>query len=488
MMRQRFTQRFQVVVKRFSAWNIVDAFIAALLFLIFGDARTSAAADQVESPNVVIILCDDLGYGDLGVYGSKINRTPRIDQMAADGFRLTSFYASASVCTPSRASLLTGCYPQRVDMAEMQPSGFRSVLLRLNQKGLNPSETTIAEVCQQKGYATACFGKWHVGEQPPFLPTRQGFDAYFGTPGSNNFSGGGGLPLIEGEAVVERPTDQDTLTKRYTERAVSFIEEHRNQPFFLYLSHNMPHDPLHASDAFRGRTGHGIYSDAIEEIDWSVGQVLDCLDRHDLSERTFVYFTSDNGGEPRFGGVNEPLRGSKGQTWEGGMRVPGIAWWPGTISPGQVSDEVATIMDLFPTVHRLVHGESFVDAVIDGHDLMPLLTRRVTQSAYQAVFFYDRDQLQAVRSGQWKLHLPNEQRFANHYRDDTFAIDAELYDLLADIGETTNVADRHPDVVSRLTRYAKHATAVFGTQDAPSRYVRPAGMVAEVHEHPEKTQ
>jgi arylsulfatase A-like enzyme len=402
--------------------------------------------------------------------------------MAREGFRFSSFYASASVCTPSRASLLTGCYAQRVDMAEARSLGFRSVLLQNSPKGLNPSEITIAEILKNKGYATACIGKWHVGDQPRFMPSHQGFDYFFGTPGSNNFEGKYGLPLLENGIVVEQPANQNTLTKRYTKRAVQFMEEHKSGPFFVYLPHNMPHDPLHASEAFRGRSEHGIYSDAIEEIDWSVGQILTYLQENGLAENTFVFFTSDNGGEPRFGGVNEPLRGHKGTTWEGGMRVPGIAWWPGVIPAGKISDEIATIMDFYPTIHKLVHGKDFDKVVIDGHDIWPLLTGETSRSPYQVFFYYDRDQLQAVRVGKWKLHLPLNNRFKGHYTDDSYSIDAELYNLEKDIGESSNVAQQYPDTVKMLMQYAEQATNVFGKQDEPSIYIRPAGMVTEINE------
>jgi arylsulfatase A len=453
-------------------------FTFILLTILFGSAISFAKAQtEMPLPNFIIVFCDDLGYGDIGTYGSKINRTPNIDRMADEGMKFTSFYASASVCSPSRASLLTGCYPQRVDMAEARPAGFRSVLLAQSQKGLNPAEITIAEILKAKGYATACIGKWHVGEQEQFLPTRQGFDYFFGTPGSNNFKN---LPLMESEKVVEQPADQSTLTKRYTELAIEFMEKNKEQPFFIYLPHNMPHDPLHASEAFRGRSEHGIYSDAIEEIDWSVGEILDYVKENNMAENTFVFFTSDNGGEARFGGINDPLRGGKGTTWEGGMRVPGIAWWPGKIPAGQTTDEIATIMDFLPTFHELVYGEPFSQVTIDGHNIWPLLTGVQKESPYQAFFYYDRDQLQAVRAGKWKLHLPLEKRFKAHYTDDSFAIEAELYNLETDISESNNVAEEHPEIVKQLMGYAQWARQALGDRNLPSPYVRPAGMVTEI--------
>ncbi len=451
-----------------------------LISIFFGSFFSYAKAQSKNAPpNFILIFCDDLGYGDIGVYGSQINRTPNIDKMAEEGLKLTSFYASASVCTPSRASLMTGCYSQRVDMAESKAEGFRSVLLARSQKGLNPAEITIAEILKDKGYATACIGKWHLGEQLQFLPTRQGFDYFFGTPGSNNFSN---LPIIENDKIVEQPADQNTLIKRYTKLAIKFMEENKDQPFFIYLPHNMPHDPLHAGEAFRGRSEHGIYSDAIEEIDWSVGEILNYLKEHRLDENTFVFFTSDNGAEPRFGGVNSPLKGSKGTTWEGGMRVPGIAWRPGSIPPGQTSDAIATIMDFLPTFYQLVHRKPFNQVIIDGHNIWPLLTGERKESPYQAFFYYDRDQLQAVRAGKWKLHLPLPDRFKAHYTDETIVMEAALYDLEKDVSESNNLAVQNPDIVQQLMQYANGARQALGDKNMKSPYMRPAGMVTEIRE------
>jgi len=454
--------------------------ITCCLYLLLAACQKEKATPQTpeqRTPNFILIFCDDLGYGDLGSYGSSINRTPNLDKMAAEGMRFASFYTSASVCTPSRASILTGCYPQRVDMAEVRGEGFRSVLLPAAQHGLNPKEITLAEMLKPHGYATACIGKWHLGDQPAFLPTRQGFDYYYGIPYSNNMDNGKGVPLMQGEKVIEQPVDQSTITKRYTEEAIQFIETHKEQPFFIYLPHTMPHAPLHASEDFVGRSAHGIYSDAIEELDWSTGKILDYLQAEGLAENTFVFFTSDNGGALHHGGVNKPLRAGKGTTWEGGMRVPGIAWWPGTVPAGRTSDALATVMDFMPTYHQLVTGKPFDSTTIDGHDLSPLLKGQTQYTPYKAFYYYDRDQLQAVRSGKWKLHLPLQNRFKAHHTDNGFEIGAELYDLTADIGEQQNVADQHPDVVETLTDLAAQAHVAFGKQDAPSAYIRPAGKV-----------
>ncbi len=354
------------------------------LLLVVGNLRAQPvhhSGSEDNLPNFIIIFCDDLGYADLSVFGSKINNTPNLEQMAEEGVKLTNFYATASVCTPSRASIMTGCYPQRVDMAEVRETGFRSVLLQGAQHGLNPSEITLAEMLKPAGYATACIGKWHLGDQPQFLPTRQGFDTYFGVPYSNNMKGKYGLPLMRNEEVIEQPADQSTLTKRYTQEAITFIEAHREQPFFIYLPHTMPHTPLHASEDFAGHSPHGLYSDVVEEIDWSTGEILNYLKENNLAENTFVFFTSDNGGVGGDLGQNTPLRDGKGRTWEGGMRVPGIAWWPGTIRASRTVDALATTMDFMPTYHQLVYGSPFTQQLIDGHDFFPLLTGAQDSSA-----------------------------------------------------------------------------------------------------------
>lgn len=429
-------------------------------------------------PNFIVIFCDDLGYGDLGCFGSEVHQTPHIDQMAEEGVKLTSFYSTCSVSTPSRASLLTGCYPQRIDMAEMKKEGFRSVLTPQAQKGLNPSEITIAEILKKQGYATACIGKWHLGDQPKFFPTRQGFDTYYGIPYSNNMSNPDNpLPLLRDEEIIEAPVDQNTITKRYTLEAIDFIKENSNQPFFIYLPHTMPHNPVHASEKFRGKSDNGIYGDAVEEIDWSVGEILQCLKKEGLDEQTMVVFTSDNGAAQQFGGSNKPLSGWKGRTMEGGMRVPCIMRWPGKIPQGGEVDEITTTMDLLPTIHSVVYQESFDQRVIDGHNIFPLLSGKSEKSVYEAFFYYDRDQLQAVRSGKWKLVLPLENRFKAHYTDETEAVETQLYNLKQDIGEEHNVASEYPQVVKDLMRKAEMARQTLGSQDNPSEYVRPAGRV-----------
>ena len=298
-----------------------------IALLLFTAALQSA---DTATPNIIVIFCDDLGYGDLGCYDSTKNRTPHVDQLAADGMMFTDFYSSSPVCTPSRASLMTGCYPRRVGMHEDFTGHW--VLIPRSRRGLNPEEVTVAEVLKLQGYATACVGKWHLGDQPQHLPTEHGFDFYFGIPYSNDMQSAGRgdppLPLVKQTTVIEAPAAQASLTKRYTQQAISFIEANQKKPFFVYLPHTFPHLPLFASPDFQGKSANGRYGDSVEEIDWSTGQILDCLDRLKLAENTLVIFTSDNGSNGRNGGSNRPLSGAKGSTMEGGMRVPMIARWP----------------------------------------------------------------------------------------------------------------------------------------------------------------
>ena len=442
--------------------------------------RALAGAEGGAKPNFVIIFCDDLGYGDVGCFGSTKNRTPNVDRLAAEGTRFTSFYVASGVCTPSRASLMTGCYPRRVNM-DVDAAGL-GVLLPVSPKGLNPSEITIAEILRGQGYATACIGKWHLGDQLEFLPTRQGFDYYFGIPYSNDMGTQSGtnrppLPLMRNEEVIEAPADQDTLTRRYAEEAIRFIGANKHRPFFVYLPHAMPHLPWHVSDAFRGKSANGLYGDAIEEIDWSVGRILGALQELGLDERTLVVFTSDNGAMGLEGCSNRPLRGQKASTWEGGMREPCVMRWPGKIPAGVTRDELACTMDLLPTFAYLAGGKPPGDRIIDGQDIRPLLFgRKEGWAPREAFYYYQMDQLQAVRSGKWKLHLPLKQK-KRPWAEPEPDSPAQLYDLQADIGETNNVADRHPDIVERLTALAEKAREDLGDVDRPGKNQRPAGSV-----------
>ena len=438
-------------------------------------ARTVTGAEgQLASsarPNIVLIFVDDMGYGDLGCFGSTTHRTPNLDTVAAAGMKFTSFYMAAPSCTPSRAALLTGCYPRRVSM----DTGSTFAVLRPgDRKGLHPDEITIAELLKPVGYATACVGKWHLGDQPGFLPTRQGFDSYFGIPYSNDMGVRKGknwppLPLMRAERVIEAPVDQNTLTRRYTEAAVEFIRSNRDRPFFLYLPHTFPHDPLHASPRFRGKSPGGIYGDAVEEIDWSTGEILAELRRLGISRRTLVVFTSDNGAAPNYGGSNLPLRGHKATAWEGGMRVPCLMVWPGTIPTGSVCAEMATAMDLLPTFATLAGAELPDDRIIDGRDLSALLRADPgASSPHEAFYYYRGPNLQAIRDGRWKLHFS---------RKNGRATPGALFDLREDIGETVDQSAAHPDVVARLAAWAEKARLDLGDGRITGRNQRSAGYV-----------
>jgi arylsulfatase A-like enzyme len=432
--------------------------LVAILALAF-----TAPAFAAEKPNFVIITVDDLGYADIGPFGSTLNRTPHLDRMAKEGRKLTSFYA-APVCSPSRAALMTGSYAKRA-------LPIPHVLFPEGVNGLSPNEVTVAEVLKGEGYATAIIGKWHLGDQPEFLPNAQGFDLHFGLPYSNdmgpaadgvksdlgkplpkpnpNAKGRGQppLPLLRNGTVVKRvmPDDQQSLVEIYTDEAVRFIAEKKNEPFFLYLPHNAVHFPIYPGKKWAGQSPNGIYSDWVEEVDASVGQVLDALREQGLAERTFVLFTSDNGGTQR--GLNTPLRGHKGSTLEGGIRVPTIAWWPGKIPAGTATDAIAGNHDLLPTLAALAGAELPVDRKLDGVDVTPQLVGDAdARPAHETFFYYNGLRLNAVRHGDWKLqvgmgHVASE-------KDKTFT--PQLYNLREDIGEAKNVADANPDIVVRL--------------------------------------
>ncbi|MCP4783021.1 MAG: sulfatase [Fuerstiella sp.] len=440
-------------------------------------ASTSAKETR---PNFVIIFTDDQGYGDLSCFGGKHVSTPRIDQMAAEGSRLTSFYVAAPVCTPSRAALMTGCYPKRIDMATGSNFG---VLLAGDTKGLNPGEITIAEVLKRAGYKTAIFGKWHLGDQPEFLPTKQGFDEFFGIPYSHDIHPFHPnqerrqfppLALLENETVIEMDPDADLLTRRITEHAVSFIERNKDEPFFLYVPHPIPHRPLHVSppfmtgvaseitdklknegDSIDYDTRNRLFRQAIAEIDWSVGQILDTLKAQGLDEETFVIFTSDNG--PAVGSAG-PLKGRKGSTYEGGMRESTVIRWPGKIPAGKSNDELITAMDLLPTFAKLAGAEIPMDRLIDGKDIWPTLTGKAG-TPHEAFFYHRGDRLEAVRAGKWKLHAKDGQP-------------TQLYDLENDIGEKKNLIKTEPKVVQRLQALVKTFADDVAENNRPAAFVR----------------
>jgi len=394
-------------------------------------------------PNIVIIFADDLGYGDLGCFGHPTIRTPNLDRMAAGGAKLTQFYSAAPVCTPSRAALLTGRLPIRTGMC----SSKRGVLFPDSAGGIQDSEILIPEALRGQGYATACIGKWHLGHLPQYLPTRHGFDSYFGIPYSNDMKP---CPLMEGETVIEEPADQTTLTSRYTERALQFIREHRKRPFFLYFPHTFPHVPLHVSARFEGTSTRGLYGDVVEELDWSVGQVIDALHTEGLARETLVFFTSDNGPwltQKLSGGSAGLLRGGKGSTWEGGMREPCLAYWPGTIPAGSVRQDLSSTLDLFPTCLTLARAPIPTDRTLDGYDLLPALTGK-GPCARDTMFFYQGAQLWAVRKGPWKAHLTSQDAGAKAQQNDP----PLLFNLDIDPSERFDVAADHPDVVADLLK------------------------------------
>jgi len=422
--------------------------IACLIILVLAPI----IAVSGDKPNFIVINIDDLGYADIGPFGSKLNRTPNLDRMAKEGRRFTSFYA-APVCSPSRAALMTGCYPKRA-------LPIPHVLFPGNDVGLDPREITVAEVLKGAGYTTGIIGKWHLGDQAEFLPLKQGFDYYFGLPYSNDMGpakdgiksdlgkplpiekgkGQPPLPLIRNNTVLKRvlPDDQQSLVELYTDEALRFIEKHKAEPFFLYLPHNAVHFPIYPGKKWAGKSPNGIYSDWVEEVDWSVGRVLDALREQGLSECTLVIFTSDNGGTQR--AVNAPLRGFKSSTLEGGMRVPTIAWWPKKIPADTVCDAITGMFDILPTFAALAGGQVPTDRKIDGVNIWPQLSGdSQAKPAHETFYYYRGLWLEAVRHGEWKLQLPSEKN-PKHV----------LYNLTTDIGEATDAAAENPKVVAQL--------------------------------------
>ena len=479
-----------------------------LLSLLLGavaPTRLPAQDPAPPPPNIVLVVVDDLGYGDIGPFGGAIP-TPRLDRMAKEGTRFTDFAVSSPVCSASRAAILTGCYHKRV--------GIGGALGPDAKIGLADGEVTIAELCKQKSYATACFGKWHLGHHPQFLPLRHGFDEYFGLPYSNDMwplhpayaklpadaearkKGYPPLPLIEGDAIVDAEVtgeEQAQLTRRYTERAVDFIARNEKRPFFLYLPHTMVHVPLFASEAFRGKSGHGTYGDVVMEIDWSVGQVLDALREHGLDDNTLVIFTSDNGPWLSYGnhaGSAGPLREGKGTTFEGGVRVPTIARWPGRVPANATCAEFAATIDVLPTIAKLV-GAELPNHPIDGLDVSPLLlgVAGATSPHRSYCCWYGSGQLQTVRDARWKLHLAHSYATLDGKPGGTSGspapyvtrtIPQSLFDLQNDPGETHDVATEHPEVVARLLQCAAEARAELGDDDGrQGTGVRAAGRLAE---------
>jgi len=445
-------------------------------------AATAWGAETARPPNFIIFFCDNLGYGDVGCFGSTLHRTPHVDRLAAEGMKFTDFYVSSGVCTPSRASIMTGCYPRRLNMHVSDTGG--AVLQPVARKGLSPAEITVAEVLKTAGYRTMIVGKWHLGDQPQFLPTRQGFDEFFGIPYSDDMTARPEkpwpeLPLMRGENVIEAPVDRDYLTQRYTKESIRFITENRDRPFFLYLPQAMPGSTTHAfsSPAFRGKSANGDWGDSVEELDWSTGEIRAALKSLGIDSQTMLVWTSDNGAPQRKPpqGSNAPLTGWGYGTSEGGMRVPCLVRWPGHVPAGTVCSEVATTMDLLPTFARLAGAKLPPDRVIDGRDIWPLLSGQPgAKSPHEAFYYYHMDQLQAVRSGRWKLYLPlAEKVIQGRGRPKQ---EAALYDLAADLPERHNLVAQQPDVVQRLTALAEKARDELGDLNRPGRAQRDAGV------------
>ena len=429
----------------------------------------------MDRPNVILINCDDLGYGDLGCYGSAVNRTPTLDKMAAEGIRFTDFYSASSVCSPSRGALMTGCYPRRIGFASF---GGRWVLFPGQEFGLNPEERTIASLLKEEDYATMCIGKWHCGDQVEFFPTRHGFDHYYGLPYSNDMGRQAGrehlyppLPLLCDEDVIQEQPDQSGLTERYVEQAVRFIRDNREGPFFLYLAHMYVHLPLYAPGRFMRESENGAYGAAVACIDWAAGVILDELAQLGIDENTIVIFISDNGSRGDHGGSNAPLRGAKGTSWEGGYRVPCIARWPGHIQPGQVSEACASSIDLLPTICEVTGAQVPTDRIIDGRSMVPLLKGSgETYGVRDTFFYYFKDEIEAVRYQNWKFFVRRKGEQVS-----------ELYDLSVDIGETNNVYDAHPNVVAQLGEKLSACRDDLGdeAEGADGAGCRPCGVVAD---------
>lgn len=457
-----------------------------LTTLLAAPAASLCAADSAAAPskpNFIVILADDLGYGDLGCYGHPSISTPNLDRMAREGVRFTDFYSAAEVCTPSRAALLTGRYPIRSGMCHNQ---FR-VLRNISMGHLPEAEITLAELLKGQGYATGYIGKWHLGvwaNNPAGHPFRHGFDSAFGLPHSNDMDPNPGRPkeednkedpdqkwwnppLFEGEKLLEQPVDQTTLTRRYTEQAVKFIQDKKGGPFFLYFPHTFPHTPIYASAKFRGTSPRGRYGDVLAEIDWSVGQVLDAVRAAGIDQQTFVFFTSDNGPwliRGLAGGSAGLLRDGKGSTWEGGMRVPGIAWMPGKVPAGKVCHELASTMDLLPTFAAWAGAATPTDRPMDGIDITPLLTAAGTVKR-DAYLYYRGSSLFAARLGKWKVHYFTQPAYGQP-KPEPHAPPL-LFDLQADPGESFNVAAQHPEVLAEIQAAVDRHVA--GVKPVPSQ-------------------
>lgn len=434
----------------------IQLLVSALILLI--------SAVHAALPNIVLINVDDMGYGDLGCYGSEVNDTPHIDRLAAEGIRFTDFYVASPVCTPSRAALMTGCYPARVGFDVFGAEKNHWVLFPGLAEGLHPDERLLPELLKEKGYATCHIGKWHLGDQPEHLPTRHGFDSYFGVPYSNDMCitvkrrKYPPMPLLRDETVIQEQPTQAALIERYTEEAVTFIHANRDKPFFLYFAHLHVHLPHYVMEPFTSKSRNGRYGAAVAAVDWSTGTIMAELERLGIADNTIIIFTSDNGSRKRGeGGSNGLLRGHKGQTWEGGMRVPCIVKWPGKTPAGSVNNELTSTIDLYPTLATLVGHDVSKLPKHDGVNLLPLLLGDPgARSPREYFFYFMRGDLHAVRSGKWKL------RHAVQIDGQEDSDRLELYDLSHDIGETRDLAAQHPDVVKRLSEAMAALRAQLG--------------------------
>jgi arylsulfatase A len=480
------------------------AFAVRIFALLLGGFALAGAARAERPPNVILIVADDLGYADVGVYGAKGFTTPNLDSMARDGMRFTDFHVAQAVCSASRAAIMTGCYPNRI--------GIEGAMEPWYKFGINEKELTLPQMMKQKGYATGMVGKWHLGTPTEFLPTHRGFDEWFGLPYSNDqwplhpekpgkFPP---LPLYEGDKVINPDVthrDMEQLTTQYTERAVNFIERNKDKPFFLYVAHTMPHVPLAVSDKFRGATKRGLYGDAVEEVDWGIGEILKTLKKDDLEKDTLVMFMSDNGPWLIFGnhaGSAYPLREGKTTTWDGGTRIPFIARWPGHIPAGSVCQEMAMAVDLLPTIAKLI-GAPLPVRKIDGLDIWPLFAgQKDAKNPHEVYFFYgvpfgswSGAELESVRTREWKLILPHVYRTLGNQKPEMDGwpavylkqpiLEPELYDMTGDIEEHHDVAAQHPDIVHRMLDMAEQCRVDLGdtTLNRKGAGVRPPGGVKD---------
>ena len=442
------------------------ALLGALSTFQIAQASVTTEKKVTDKPNIIILFADDLGYGDLSSYGSKVINTPHLDQLASDGTQFTNFYVAAASCTPSRASLLTGCYPQRV--------GLPGVVNDNATTGLSSAEFTIANYLKQNGYATGMFGKWHLGHYPQFMPNQHGFTEFFGIPYSMDMwpfhpapsHDYPALPVYENEEIVEYNPDVNEMTTRFTNRAVDFIQRHADEPFFLYIPYSQPHVPLGVSKKFRGKSNNGLYGDVVMELDWSVGEIVNTLKEQGISENTLILFSSDNGPWLTYGnhgGSSGELREGKGTVFGGGQKVPFIVSMPGTIPSTRVNNELVTAMDILPTILNISGSSQPRMNPIDGQNIWPILIgKKGAKSPHEAFFFVSKNEIQAVRSGKWKLHVPHKYRIVKSAGADGMPgeqdnsggeIGLSLYNLDKDPSEQNNVANKNPKIVEQLQQY-----------------------------------